>query len=40
MCNFGGFQTVWRGWKLNEAIAGVKEFLELGVAGMVQLCFE
>jgi MATE family multidrug resistance protein len=40
MCKIGGFRTVWRGWRLNEALAGVKEFLELGVAGMMQLCFE
>jgi MATE family multidrug resistance protein len=40
MCKIGGFRTVWRGWRLHEALAGVQEFLELGVAGMMQLCFE
>eukprot|EP00567_Pseudictyota_dubia_P012258 CAMPEP_0197440516 /NCGR_PEP_ID=MMETSP1175-20131217/7008_1 /TAXON_ID=1003142 /ORGANISM="Triceratium dubium, Strain CCMP147" /LENGTH=484 /DNA_ID=CAMNT_0042970639 /DNA_START=25 /DNA_END=1480 /DNA_ORIENTATION=+ len=33
-------ETFWTGLRLREAVAGIPNFLALGVPGMLQLCFE
>lgn len=36
----GLFGTFWSGWELKKAFGGIREFISLGVPGMLQIMFE